>query len=83
MSWRFCKQPARPCGSAASLSRIERALAQICRPRPQLEEIKRGLDRATLAIESLSDSWSSAYEKSSRTTQEQLASTMSNLKDWC
>ncbi|MGC1717537.1 MAG: MotA/TolQ/ExbB proton channel family protein [Isosphaeraceae bacterium] len=66
---------------AATLSRIERALAQSAVPDPQLEDIKRGLDRATEAIESLSDSWSSAYEKSSRTTQEQLASTMSNLKD--
>ncbi len=66
---------------AASLSRIERALARPADTDPQLEEIQRGLDRATRAIESLSDSWSSAYEKSSRTTQEQLASTMSNLKD--
>ncbi len=66
---------------AASLARIERSLAQSAVPDPQLEDIKRGLDRATLAIESLSESWSSAYEKSSRTTQEQLASTMSNLKD--
>ena len=38
-------------------------------PDPQLEEIKRGLNRATLAIESLSTSWSLAYEKSSRTTR--------------
>ena len=65
----------------ATLSRIERALAQSAVADPQLEEIKRGLDRATQAIESLSDSWSSAYEKSSRATQEQLASTMSSLKD--
>ena len=48
---------------------------------PQIEEIKQGLDRATLAIESLSSSWASAYEKSSRSTQEQLARTMSSLKD--
>jgi biopolymer transport protein ExbB/TolQ/uncharacterized protein YukE len=66
---------------AATLSRIETALTQSAVPDPQLEEIKRGLDRATLAIESLSSSWSSAYEKSSRTTQEQLARTMSSLKD--
>ena len=66
---------------AATLSRIESALTQSAVPDPQLEEIKRGLDRATLAIESLSSSWSSAYEKSSRTTQEQLARTMSSLKD--
>ena len=60
---------------AATLSRIETALTQSARADPQLEEIKRGLDRATLAIESLSSSWASAYEKSSRTTQEQLART--------
>jgi biopolymer transport protein ExbB/TolQ len=66
---------------AATLSRIERALAQSAAPDPQLDAIKRGVDRATQAIESLSETWSSAYEKSSRTTQEQLATTMSNLKD--
>jgi biopolymer transport protein ExbB/TolQ len=66
---------------AASLSRIETALLQSAEADPQLEEIRLGLDRATLAIESLSSSWASAYEKSSRSTQEQLARTMSSLKD--
>ena len=66
---------------AATLSRIETALAQSDTSDPQLEEIRRGLDRATLAIESLSSSWASAYEKSSRTTQEQLARTLNSLKD--
>jgi biopolymer transport protein ExbB/TolQ len=66
---------------AATLSRIETALTQSAVPDPQLEAIQRGLDRATLAIESLSTSWATAYEKSSRTTQEQLARTMSSLKD--
>lgn len=66
---------------AATLSRIETALAQSATPDPQLEEIRRGLDRATQAIESLSSSWASAYEKSSRTTQEQLARTLNSLKD--
>lgn len=66
---------------AASLSRIETALVDSATADPQLDEIKRGLDRATLAIESLSSSWASAYEKTSRTTQEQLARTMSSLKD--
>ena len=66
---------------AATLSRIETALTDSAAPDPQLEEIKRGLDRATLAIESLASSWASAYEKSSRSTQEQLAKTMSSLKD--
>jgi uncharacterized protein YukE len=66
---------------AATLSRIETALTDSASPDPQLDEIKRGLDRATLAIESLASSWASAYEKSSRSTQEQLAKTMSSLKD--
>ena len=66
---------------AATLSRIESALAQPSANDPQLEEIKRGLDKATLAIESLSSSWASAYEKSSRSTQEQLARTLTSLKD--
>jgi uncharacterized protein YukE len=66
---------------AATLSRIESALTDSPSPDPKLEEIKRGLDRATLAIESLASSWASAYEKSSRSTQEQLAKTMSSLKD--
>ncbi|APW59828.1 MotA/TolQ/ExbB proton channel family protein [Paludisphaera borealis] len=67
--------------SAASLSRIEDALARSDAPDPQLQEIKRGLDRTTTAIESLAGSWASAYEKSSRSTQEQLAKTMNSLKD--
>ncbi|QEH33676.1 hypothetical protein OJF2_21820 [Aquisphaera giovannonii] len=67
--------------SAASLSRIEAALAQSDTSDPQLEEIRRGLDRATLAIEGLSSSWAAAYEKSSRTTQDQLAKTLNSLKD--
>jgi uncharacterized protein YukE len=67
--------------TAASLARIENSLDRSDSPDPQLQEIKRGLDRTTVAIESLADSWASAYEKSSRTTQEQLAKTMNSLKD--
>ena len=67
--------------TAGSLARIEDALVHSAEPDPQLLEIRRGLDRATAAIESLAGSWASAYEKSSRTTQEQLAKTMSSLKD--
>jgi uncharacterized protein YukE len=66
---------------AGSLSRIEAVLVESSAADPQLEEIKRGLDRATQAIEGLSNSWASAYEKSSRTTQEQLARTLHSLKD--
>jgi biopolymer transport protein ExbB/TolQ len=66
---------------ASSLSRIETALVDSAASDPQLEEIRRGLDRATMAIEGLSSSWATAYEKSSRTTQEQLARTLNSLKD--
>ncbi len=67
--------------SAASLARIEESLSQSDRPDPQLQEIKRSLDRNTEAVEGMASAWASAYEKSSRTTQEQLAKTMNNLKD--
>jgi biopolymer transport protein ExbB/TolQ len=67
--------------AAGTLSRIETALTQTPANDPQLDEIRRGVDRATQAIEGLSSSWASAYEKSSRTTQEQLARTLLSLKD--
>src|SRR5262249_61993932 len=65
----------------ASLSRIEAALGDASTTGSQLDEIKRGLDRAGLAIESLAGSWSAAYERSSRATQEQLARSLTSLKD--
>ncbi|ODT98827.1 MAG: hypothetical protein ABS79_05305, partial [Planctomycetes bacterium SCN 63-9] len=64
-----------------SLSRIEAALTRPSKPDPRLEEIQHGLERACVAIESLGNSWASAYEKSSRSTQEQLAKTLNSLKD--
>lgn len=64
-----------------TLSRIEANLSSRDAGPDQLDEIRRGLDRACLAIEGLAQSWSAAYERSSRTTQEQLARTMGNLKD--
>ena len=63
------------------LSRIETILAQRPATDPQLEEIQRGLDRAGVAIESLASSWSAAYERSSKATQEQLARSLTSLKD--
>ena len=64
-----------------SLSRIESVLTQEPEADPRIEEIQRGLDRACVAIENLGNSWASAYEKSSRSTQEQLAKTLNSLKD--
>jgi len=65
----------------ASLARIEANLGDQALGSEQFEEIKRGIDRTCAAIESMSNSWASAYERSSRTTQEQLARTLNSLKD--
>lgn len=64
-----------------SLARIEEALAGVSMAGAQLEEIRRGLDRTGSGIESLAGSWSAAYERSSRATQEQLARSLTSLKD--
>jgi uncharacterized protein YukE len=65
----------------ASLSRIETTLAQMPNPEAQLEEIKLRLERAGASIDALAGSWSAAYERSSRATQEQLAHSLTSLKD--
>jgi biopolymer transport protein ExbB/TolQ len=65
----------------SSLARIEATLSEPPRLEDQIEPIRRGLDRATTAVESLADQWASAFERSSRTTQEQLARTLASLKD--
>ncbi len=67
--------------ASASLTRIETSLSQWPTSDAQLAEIQRGLDRTGVAIESLAGSWSAAYERSSRATQEQLAHSLTNLKD--
>jgi biopolymer transport protein ExbB/TolQ len=61
-----------------SLARIEAGLDE---PNPSFEEIRRGVDRTCSAIEELSTSWSSSFERSSRASQEQLARTLNSLKD--
>lgn len=58
----------------ATLGRIEAALAAADEPSEQLDAIRRG-------VESLAGQWAAAFEKSSRTTQEQLARTLGSLKD--
>ncbi len=65
----------------ATLSRIESALRDLGRTSAQLEEIQRGLERTGAGIETLAGSWSAAYERSSRATQEQLARSLTSLKD--
>jgi biopolymer transport protein ExbB/TolQ len=68
-------------GGVASLARIEEALAEVRTAGAQLDEIRRGLERTGSGIESLAGSWSAAYERSSRATQEQLARSLTSLKD--
>ena len=65
----------------ATLARIETALAETEAPSPQLDEIKRGVDRTCAAIEALSASWAGSFERSSRASQEQLGRTLASLKD--
>jgi biopolymer transport protein ExbB/TolQ/uncharacterized protein YukE len=63
------------------LGRIEVAMTNVEPTSQPLEEIKQGLDRTTRAIEGLSQSWASSFERSSRAGQEQLAKTLHSLKD--
>jgi biopolymer transport protein ExbB/TolQ len=65
----------------ASLGRIEAIMAEPVEPSGQLDEIKRSMDRTCAAIEGMSASWSSSFERSSRANQEQLARTLTSLKD--
>ncbi len=64
-----------------SLARIETFLVESQANTNHWEELKRGVDRAGNSIDSLAGSWSSAYEKSSRATQEQLARSLTSLRD--
>ncbi|MBX6313616.1 MAG: MotA/TolQ/ExbB proton channel family protein [Isosphaeraceae bacterium] len=65
----------------ATLARIEAALTAQDGADEQLEQIRRGIDRSCAAIEALSGQFAHAFERSSRATQEQLARTLSSLKD--
>jgi hypothetical protein len=67
--------------AAASLARIDAALESADGSGEQLAAIRRGVDRAGQAVESLAEGWTAAFEKSSRTTQDQLARTLGSLKD--
>jgi hypothetical protein len=67
--------------AAATLTRIEAALLAAAEPDESLEAIRRGVDRAGAAIESLAGQWSAGIERSNRVAQEQLAHTLKSLKD--
>lgn len=66
---------------AASLARIEALLTAQHGPSEHLTEIKRAIDRNGAAVESLAQSLAHAYERTNRASQEQLARTMTSLKD--
>jgi hypothetical protein len=66
---------------AASLSRIEAALSVRESSGEHLTEIKRALDRNGTAVETLANSLAHAFERTNRASQEQLARTLSSLKD--
>jgi len=61
----------------ATLGRIETAVAST----DHLAELQRGVDRNCQAVEALSNSLSQAFDRSNRASQEQLARTMTSLKD--
>jgi uncharacterized protein YukE len=63
------------------LGRIEVAMTNVEPTAQPLEDIKQKLDQTTRAIEGLSQSWASSFERSSRASQEQLAKTLHSLKD--
>ncbi len=64
-----------------TLGRIEVALASVEPTGQPLDEIRRGIDRTCAAVETLSQSWATSFERSSRASQDQLAKTMHSLKD--
>jgi biopolymer transport protein ExbB/TolQ len=66
---------------SASLSRIETVLSTQTAPAEHLVEIKRAIDRNCTAVETLANSLAHAYERTNRASQEQLARTMTSLKD--
>lgn len=61
--------------------RIEEVLGRRLGGSEMIEPLRRGVDRTTAAVESLADQWTSAYERSNRATQDQLAKTLASLKD--
>lgn len=65
----------------AGLARIEATLETKLGADEALDPIRRGIDRTTTAVESLADRFTTAYERSNRTSQEQLARTLASLKD--
>ena len=64
----------------ATLGRIESVLSASSE-NEQLDLIRRGVDRQVTALDNLAAQWAAAFEKTSKTTQDQLARTLGSLKD--
>lgn len=65
----------------ATLGRIEGALESRQAQGEPLADIRRGIDRTVVAVETLANSLTHAFERSNRASQEQLARTMQSLKE--
>jgi biopolymer transport protein ExbB/TolQ len=67
--------------AVAALGRIESALEAGPDFSDTLEPMRRGIDRVAVGVESMAERWSEAMERSNRATQDQLARTLSGLKE--
>jgi uncharacterized protein YukE len=67
--------------AVAGITRIEQALEADQEVDPQMEQVRRGVERTATAVESLAGQFAQAFERSNRTTQEQLARSLDRLKD--
>lgn len=65
----------------ASLARIETLITTQQANTEPLGDIKRAIERNNAAVEALAQSLAHAYERTNRASQEQLARTMTSLKD--
>jgi biopolymer transport protein ExbB/TolQ/uncharacterized protein YukE len=63
-----------------ALGRIEAAL-EASNALESLDAVRRGVDRVAVGVETMAEKWSEAVERSNRSTQEQLARTLTGLKD--
>jgi len=65
----------------ATLARIEATLGAGAGLDEPLEQIRREVERSSVALEGLAGQWAAAFERSNRSTQDQLARTLGSLKD--
>lgn len=65
----------------ATLARIEATLDTGSGIDEPIEQIRRGVERSSIALEGLAGQWAAAFERSNRSTQDQLARTLGSLKE--